>query len=108
MYVKHNQEFLKSPDGKSLYSRWRNIRRNRCEEWNDFDKFAEWALENGFSKDLQLKRFDDSEEFKPGNCYFHKGKDRGYFMDSEEFCKRWDKTVNRIRKHYGLEPIGRR
>ena len=71
MFPKHDQEFIKSEKGNSLYSRWRNIRNQRCKEWDDFSKFAEWALENGFETKLQLKRYDSREEYTPDNCYFY-------------------------------------
>lgn len=103
MSVKYDQAFLKTPEGKSIYSRWRNIRNQRCKEWDDFHKFAEWALSNGFSKYLQLKRHDNREEYKPGNCYFYDA-DNEYVIGADDI-KKWNKTVNVIRAHYGMGPV---
>ena len=103
MFVKHDQEFMKSKEGKSLYARWRNIRYQRCEEWDDFSKFAEWALNNGFSMDAQLKRHDNRVEYKPGNCYFHEPVSE-YAID-DDCIKRWNDTVNKIRVHFGMKPL---
>lgn len=103
MFPKHDQEFLKTPEGNSLYSRWRNIRHRRCKEWGDFSKFAEWALSNGFTKDLQIKRYDNEGEYSPDNCYLYESPNE-YILQAD-WCKKWNETVNRIRAHYGLEPV---
>lgn len=40
-----------------------------CEEWlSDFNKFAEWALENGFQMDLTIDRVDNDGNYEPDNC----------------------------------------
>lgn len=47
-----------------------------CEEWlNDFEKFKEWALENGYDygksrKEQSLDRIDNSKGYSPHNCRF--------------------------------------
>ena len=104
MFAKYDQEFIKSKEGNSLYSRWRNIRNKRCKEWDDFSKFAEWALNNGYKIDLLLKRYDSREDYSPENCYFHETTNQ-YILDAD-WKKRWDKAVNRIREYYGMEPVG--
>ena len=104
MLVKYDQTFLKSPEGKDLYAKWRNIGRNgRCEEWNDFNVFCGWAMDNGYRSGMTLKRMDGRKEFGPDNCYLQKR----VIASSDtwvgpEWCQKWDETVNRIRKHYGL------
>jgi hypothetical protein len=73
--------------GTPLYKRWRSIlqrvsdsnsdgyeryqKRNIdiCEEWkNDYLKFKEWSLKNGFKKSLQIDRIDNSKGYSPDNC----------------------------------------
>lgn len=39
-----------------------------CEEWKNFIKFYEWAMENGYSDDLTLDRIDVNGNYEPGNC----------------------------------------
>ena len=40
-----------------------------CDEWrNDFLNFRDWALENGYSKELTLDRIDGEKDYCPENC----------------------------------------
>jgi hypothetical protein len=81
---KNNLNGLSKIDG--LYKVWGNMRR-RCndenthnykwyggkgirvhDDWNDYLKFREWALENGYSQGLQLDRIDPDKNYEPTNC----------------------------------------
>lgn len=40
-----------------------------CEEWReDYLKFKEWALRNGYDENLTLDRIDVAKEYSPENC----------------------------------------
>lgn len=39
-----------------------------CEEWASFNNFLKWALENGYSKNLQLDRINNDDGYYPENC----------------------------------------
>ena len=43
-----------------------------CDEWlnplHGFDRFAEWALANGFRKDLLIDRINNDGDYSPDNC----------------------------------------
>jgi hypothetical protein len=40
-----------------------------CEEWrNDYTKFREWSLNNGYRPGLSIDRIDNSLGYCPGNC----------------------------------------
>lgn len=39
-----------------------------CEEWDDFLNFLNWALENGYSNELQIDRINNNGNYEPRNC----------------------------------------
>jgi len=42
-----------------------------CAEWHcDYQKFKEWALNNGYREGLDLCRKDVTRNYVPKNCYF--------------------------------------
>lgn len=42
-----------------------------CEEWlNDYFSFKEWALNNGYKKELQIDRINNNLGYFPENCRF--------------------------------------
>ena len=80
---KHGQSYTK------LYIVWKGIRQrcnnsNRtdyqyyggrditiCPEWtNDYTKFRDWALSNGYQEGLEIDREDTDGNYEPNNCRF--------------------------------------
>ena len=41
-----------------------------CDEWEDFDIFAKWALANGYTDELTIDRIDNFSGYNPSNCRF--------------------------------------
>jgi hypothetical protein len=39
-----------------------------CEDWHDYFKFRNWALQNGFEEDLEIDRIDSYGNYEPSNC----------------------------------------
>ena len=39
-----------------------------CEEWKDFNRFAEWALANGYNDKLSIDRINVNMGYSPDNC----------------------------------------
>lgn len=81
MYVKHGKKNTR------LYRIWLqmknrcfNIRTNRykdyggrgitiCDEWkNDFTKFYDWSILNGYQKNLTIDRINNDGNYEPSNC----------------------------------------
>ena len=39
-----------------------------CDEWEKFEPFLSWCLENGYQKGLDLDRRDNNGNYSPDNC----------------------------------------
>jgi hypothetical protein len=39
-----------------------------CHEWDDFKKFYEWAIANGYDETLTIDRRDNDKGYCPDNC----------------------------------------
>lgn len=39
-----------------------------CDEWESFDSFFKWAIENGYQDDLSIDRIDVHGNYEPSNC----------------------------------------
>jgi hypothetical protein len=41
-----------------------------CDEWRQFVVFRDWALANGYSKNLEIDRENNDGNYTPQNCHF--------------------------------------
>ena len=58
-YTKNNKDYSKY-GGRGIVM---------CDEWrNDFISFYNWAITNGYSKDLSIDRIDNDKGYSPDNC----------------------------------------
>jgi len=49
--------------------RYKELNIKVCDEWaNDFLSFYNWAIKNGFKKNLVLDRIDTYGDYEPSNC----------------------------------------
>lgn len=90
--------------GKRLYHIWQGIKARcynshnprydryggrgivMCDEWrNDFAKFFEWALSNGYSENLTVDRIDNDKGYEPNNCRW---------VDVETQCNNRSTNIN--------------
>lgn len=108
MFEKYPYEFYQTPEGKSIYHKWCNNAKDRCKEWDDFSTFCEWCLNHkNFTLTAHLRKHVNDRPHSPENSYFKEPVTRGEHTESE-LIQRWNDTVNKIRKHYGLEPLIRK
>ena len=81
--------FIHGDTGKRLYRIWRSMK-NRCynqshkyykhyggkgiticDEWkNDYVKFKEWAMQNGYDDTMSIDRINNNKGYEPSNCRF--------------------------------------
>lgn len=48
-----------------------------CDEWkSNYFCFENWALQNGYRRELQIDRIDGDDDYKPENCRFVTSKDQ--------------------------------
>lgn len=59
--VNHNNPYYYNYGGRGI---------KMCSEWDDFMLFYNWAINNGFSKNLELDRIDNNGNYEPNNCRF--------------------------------------
>lgn len=57
----------KNPNDK-LYHRYGGRGIEVCEEWNDFENFYNWAIENNYKPELTIDRINNDDGYYPKNC----------------------------------------
>ena len=103
----YDKNLKETPEFQFLYSKWRWLRKQpNSEDFKTFLIFYEWSMENGYIAGAKFERRDESKPFSPDNClWVYRETKKAYSEEEKEWIKLWDKMVNRIRKHYGMQPI---
>lgn len=100
----YDPEIRKTPHGSRIYTAWKRVRRHPYyDKWKSFPVFYEWSMENGYVEDAQLVVIGDECRYFPDSCCWTAP------VETEprelDWIKKWNKTVNRIRKYYGMPPL---
>lgn len=83
-----------------------------CDEWlNDFLKFYDWSINNGYKNNLTIDRIDVNKDYEPNNCrwiimkeQFHNRTDNVYFIVNgkkrclAELCEEYNMPYQTVRK----------
>lgn len=57
-----------SNSNKLDYARYGGRGISVCKDWNSFDNFRDWAINNGYSDNLTIDRIDVNKGYSPNNC----------------------------------------
>ncbi|WP_406044073.1 hypothetical protein [Succinimonas sp.] len=74
---------------------------SHCAEFELFPDFYNWAMQSGYELGMWLLRINGEKPFSPDNCEWYTPGER----DNSEWINNWNKSVNRIRKYYGMPPL---
>jgi DNA-binding XRE family transcriptional regulator len=99
IYKKHSNE-------NPLYKLWKSTRQ-KCQnpsnksyksfggkgiffydDWNDFDVFSDWALDNDYTKGKTIELIDKNASFSPENCFFS-SRFQHHGMSQSRLYKEW-------------------
>lgn len=82
-------------------------KKDRVGAFATFEGFSQWAMGAGFLPGSNMLRYDTSKPISPENSYFAESPWVAPFhgKEKDEFICRWHKTINVIRKHFGLPPL---
>jgi hypothetical protein len=95
----------KTENGAKLYQVWKRVRKDdHYEAWDYFPTFYEWALQSGYTTGAWLRKIDKGAPFVPDNCTWYTTCDEKEYIPIG-WADSWNKTANRIRKHYGMSPL---
>lgn len=117
-FLKHG--CAENPD--KLYQKWLSMR-NRCfnsqatgyenyggrgirvcAEWDDYIKFKEWAITNGYADGLTIDRIDVNGDYEPDNCRFVTIKEQNNNRRTTNFHTYNGKTQSEMKwaEEYGI------
>ena len=105
--VVYDPKLKETLEWQSLYNRYKHTPKYR-EIFDSFNEFYDWSMSHGFEIGAQLMRWDDRKPWQPDNCYWKATKEKNvplYGDEQRERIAKWNKTVNRIRIHYGMTPL---
>ena len=88
----------KTEHGGKLYWFWKKVRLNTdSKEFESFGSFYEWAMDAGYESGDKFILIDKRKPYSPDNCDWE--------LSPGERLDSWNRTVNQIRKHYGMTPL---
>lgn len=80
-------------ENNSSFSRYGGRGITICNDWLDFNKFAKWALSNGYKKDLTIDRIDNNKGYEPTNCRWVTNREQSLNRRSNVIVEYKDKNI---------------
>ena len=77
-----------------------------CDEWrDDFTKFYDWAVSNGYRDDLSIDRINNDDGYYPENCRWATAEQQANNTSANRFIEyKGEKlTIRQASKKYGVE-----
>lgn len=99
---------LDNEHGYDLHAIWRRLlKKPHCEAFESFAVFYNWAIRDGYVKGALLNRKDRQMAFSPENCEWRDpvSDEPIYGMEEKAWINKWNKTVNHLRKAWGMDPL---
>lgn len=77
------------------------------EEWDSFEKFYQWSIENGYTEDLTLDRIDVNGDYEPSNCRWADMKVQSNNKRNNRYIEHngITKTLSEWAEHYGIKRV---
>ena len=108
--ITYAPELRESEHGRRLYRYWKIVRHETdSQDFVEYPDFFKWAMANGYTLGAKLLRYAAEEPYSPDNCFWvarsepvNEGAEN---HRDREWEQKWDEAVNRIRTHFGMEPI---
>lgn len=89
-------------ENRALRNRWYKMKaRDPAPEWCDPSAFEKWAIENGWKHGDRFCKLAYNAPIGPDNCRIIP-QDVKEEDETAKAIKRWNRTVNIWRKHFGL------
>lgn len=99
---------VQTKEDAALYEKWLKVRFRSGPEFKSFQRFLEWSKASGYTFGAVLKRHDTKLPCSPDNCYWlviRSELNIARTKEEQAMVHKWNETVNRIRKVYGMPPI---
>lgn len=104
--ITYDQELREGEHGRRLYSYWKKVKADTTSPvFLDYPNFYKWSIDNGYRVGARLFKHDITAPYSPDNSFWFCRSVDVTFARDPDFEYLWDETVNRIRRHFGLEPI---